>query len=400
MARLTYNQSSFSFGEISPLSYGRVDVSAYRQGLKTCRNAIVGARGELHRRPGTRFVAETKDQNQVVLIPFRYTADEAYVIEVGHGYMRFYTNRAPLMVGGIPYELASPFATDDIADLRFAQDADVLFIVHPKHPPQRLQRTSSTSFTLDDFPFTSPAWASQNTERWLKLSVTNGSMVANKGQPFDASWVGRNIRLFDTAWQESVITAVLSPTEAELADPITVSKTHQWQLNAFYTDNYPSQVVFHEERLVFAATPDKPQTFWMSQVSDYRNFEPTENDGTVLATNAISGTLNDNQINKIHWLASLNANLLVGTESGVWVVRSSSSSEGLSPSSVTARRQHARASAGVPPMLVGDSLMFLNRAQRKLYSLRLDNGVDHYRAVDESLLADHILSSGGLRMAY
>lgn len=400
MARLTYNQSSFAFGEISPLSYGRVDVTAYRQGLKTCRNAIVGARGELHRRPGTRFVAQTKDQNEVVLIPFRYTADEAYVIEVGNGYMRFFTDRAPLMVDGSPYELVSPFVTADLSDLRYAQDADDLFLVHPNHPPQRLQRKSSTSFVLADVPFSSPAWDSQNTERWIKLTVTDGSMVATEGEPFDISWLGRSIRLFDGSWKQSTVSAMISPTQAELSDAITVATTYNWQLTAFYPGNYPSQVLFHEERLVFAATPERPQTFWMSQVSDYRNFEPAEDDGAVLASNAISGTLNDNQINKIHWLASLNANMLVGTESGIWVVRSSSSSEGLSPSTVTARRQDARASAGVPPTLVGDSLMFLNRAQRKLYSLRLDNGVDRYSAVDESLLADHILSSGGVRMAY
>ncbi len=400
MARLTLNQPSFGFGEISPLSYGRVDVTAYRQGLKTCRNAIVGARGELHRRPGTRFVASTKNDGPAILIPFRYAADEAYVIELAPGCMRFYTNRAPLMAEGLTYELATPYASEELADVRFAQDADVLFLVHSNHPPQRLKRLSNSAFSLEVMPFTSPAWDSQNTKRWLKLTVTAGAVVAVKGQPFDDTWVGRNIRFFDTAWQQGTIASVTSSTEAQLVESITVEKTWRWQLDAFYPGNYPSQVMFHEERLVFAATAERPQTFWMSQVADYENFEPTEADGTVVATNAISGTLNDNQINKIHWLASLNANLLVGTESGVWVVRSSSSSEGLSPSTVTARRQHATASAGVPPVLVGDSLMFLNRAQRKLYSLRLDNGVDHYSAVDESLLADHIMISGGVRMAF
>jgi hypothetical protein len=400
MARLTINQSSFAFGEISPLSYGRVNVAAYRQGLKTCRNAVVGARGELHRRPGTRFVAATKANSQAVLIPFRYTADKAYVIELGPGNMRFFTQRAPLKVGGVIYELVTPYSVDELADVRFAQDADVLFLVHPNHPPQRLQRLSDSAFSLEDFPFTVPVWDTQNTDPDIKLVVNSGAITATSGTPFDASWVGRSVRFFDTDWKQGKVTSVISATQAQLDQSITVTETSQWQLSAFYSGNYPSQVLFHEERLVFAATASRPQTFWMSQIADYQNFAPTEEDGTVVDTNAISGTMNDNQINKIHWLASLNANLLVGTESGVWVVRSSNSSTGLSPSSVIARRQHATASAAVPPILIGDSLMFLNRPQRKLYSLRLDNGVDHYSALDESLLADHILGSGGSRMAY
>lgn len=40
----------------------------------------------------------------------------------------------------IPIEVVTSFTANDLADIRFAQSADVLYIVHPNHPPQKLTR--------------------------------------------------------------------------------------------------------------------------------------------------------------------------------------------------------------------------------------------------------------------
>ena len=62
--------------------------------------------------------------------------------------MRFYKNGAQLAKDGSPYELETPYLKASRA-LSFAQSADVLFIVHPNHPPMELARYSDTSWTLE-----------------------------------------------------------------------------------------------------------------------------------------------------------------------------------------------------------------------------------------------------------
>lgn len=57
----------FNGGELSPWLEGRMDIAKYDTTAKLCRNFIPMAEGSLKRRGGTRFVAETADDEDVVL---------------------------------------------------------------------------------------------------------------------------------------------------------------------------------------------------------------------------------------------------------------------------------------------------------------------------------------------
>ena len=82
-------QANFSKGEVSPEIYGRFDVAAYNAGVKRARNVIVMKYGGLTKRPGTRLVAEVYNAaDPVRLIPFQFSLDQAYALELGQGYMR------------------------------------------------------------------------------------------------------------------------------------------------------------------------------------------------------------------------------------------------------------------------------------------------------------------------
>jgi hypothetical protein len=86
---VTLIQRSFSGGEIAPSLYARVDTLKYATGLRTCRNNIVMRHGGCSSRPGTAFVAETKNTGYGVrLIPFVFNSTQTYVLEFGHQYMR------------------------------------------------------------------------------------------------------------------------------------------------------------------------------------------------------------------------------------------------------------------------------------------------------------------------
>lgn len=91
-------QRAFSAGELSPSSYGRVDLTRYQLGLRTLRNFIIQHDGGAVNRPGTVFVHEMKDSAvKGRLIKFVNDADRV-VIEMGQLYLRFVKNHRRIVV--------------------------------------------------------------------------------------------------------------------------------------------------------------------------------------------------------------------------------------------------------------------------------------------------------------
>lgn len=80
---------NFSKGELAPHLWGRFDVDAYQTAVRKARNCYVLKYGGLEKRPGTRFVAEVLDDSSPVrLIPFQFSIEQTYALEMGQGYMR------------------------------------------------------------------------------------------------------------------------------------------------------------------------------------------------------------------------------------------------------------------------------------------------------------------------
>ena len=46
------------------------------------------------------------------------------------------------------YQITSPFTTSQIPTVKFAQSADIMYMVHPSHPIQKLSRTGHTAWTI------------------------------------------------------------------------------------------------------------------------------------------------------------------------------------------------------------------------------------------------------------
>jgi len=134
-------QATFGRGELSPKLHSRADLDHFKMGLKACENFLVMRQGGLKRRPGTQFIGEVKDSSKPVrLIPFIFSANQAYVLEVGDYNFRVYANGG--RVGSV--EVATPWAAADIFALDYDQTNDVLDVVHKAYPPQRISRVSNT----------------------------------------------------------------------------------------------------------------------------------------------------------------------------------------------------------------------------------------------------------------
>lgn len=83
--------TNFTSGELSPFIEGRVDVSKYFNGAKTLENVLISQYGGVYRTPGSIYAAEAKDSSKEIrIISFQFSVEQAYIIEIGDQYMRFY----------------------------------------------------------------------------------------------------------------------------------------------------------------------------------------------------------------------------------------------------------------------------------------------------------------------
>ena len=155
MPRTTLALTSFVSGEFSAKLDGRTDFQKYNTSCKTLENFLVHPQGAATRRVGTQFIAEVKSSAaKTRLIPFEFSTTQTYIMEFGNNYIRFYKDKGQILSGGSAYEIASPYATSELFDIKFAQSADVMYLCHPNHDVRKLSRSGHTSWTLATVSFT------------------------------------------------------------------------------------------------------------------------------------------------------------------------------------------------------------------------------------------------------
>ncbi len=90
MARVSSIVTNFQAGELSPRLEGRIDLQKYSAGAQTLQNMVVFPQGGVTRRPGTQYAGTSKDGGKVRLINFEFSDEQAYVLEFGENYIRFF----------------------------------------------------------------------------------------------------------------------------------------------------------------------------------------------------------------------------------------------------------------------------------------------------------------------
>ena len=287
-------QATFSGGEFAPALWSRVDIKKYATALRTAKNIIVHPTGGASNRPGMMFVASTKGSaanKKSRLIPFVFSNSESYVIEFGEHYCRFFVttgigggqvvvnnpnvwsgsttyakddyvssggntyrsladsnlNHSP---SGSPtywevlsvYEIYSDYSADELADLKFTQSADTIFIVHPTHKPQKLVRYGSTDWAFVPFTNVGGPFGLSNIDDQKKLtaSATTGTGItityanavdANDGI-FAAGHVGSLLRLKHYVLGQSASKQFATGTAGDLPTTGSIKCGGTWRVNA------------------------------------------------------------------------------------------------------------------------------------------------------------------------
>jgi hypothetical protein len=88
-------KTAFNAGEYSPLMEGHINLERFPDSCRLLQNMIALKQGPAVRRGGTRFVKEVRNSaHNTALIPFEFNVTQAYQIEAGDNYFRFYANNA------------------------------------------------------------------------------------------------------------------------------------------------------------------------------------------------------------------------------------------------------------------------------------------------------------------
>ena len=244
MGKSLHQTTSFVGGETSPKVDGRVDQQKYNSWLRQSLNVISYKTGGITRRVGTQMIAPCKyasapqlgRDNTVRPMPFIFSPQTEFMLEVGQEYIRFYSNGLQVMVNAAPvwqsgqayvvgdfvedpgaadaiyycianvtgstqphsdtahwtaqtiYEVPTPYQANafvtgnvwetDVWTIVPCQVNDVVYLVHPNYPPYSLTRFGDTDWVVEQVAFLSPALLDQNgTDTIITPSALQGNGI-------------------------------------------------------------------------------------------------------------------------------------------------------------------------------------------------------------------------------
>ena len=384
---------------------GRVTLDTYREGLADMTNLLVLPQGGVTRRPGTEYLGEIKNSASTArLIPFQFKTTDTYILEFGANTMRVF--RSGLQVVDATDKVITGITQANpgviTSNSHGFSDGDEIFVdaivgmTELNGRNYRVDNATTNTFTLTDLfgndidttGFT--AYSSAGTATEIYNIATPYPAADLPGLRFVQSAdtmfivhpsheIQKLTRTADNSWTFSTVSIVGSPSPG---------------LNTG-TNNYPSVVTFFEQRLVFGATNNNPQTLWFSKNGDYENFTTGTGDDDALVY-----TIASNQVNAIRYLSATRV-LTIGTTGGEYVLTATSDGP-VTPTTTLIRKYSNYGSAAVEPVQVADVTLFVQRGGRKVREFRYvgDINVSAYQAPDITIVAEHITAGGLTAFAY
>lgn len=419
-------QRSFTSGELAPGLRVRVDLGKYASGLTKCKNFFCSVQGGVHSRPGLRFVGELGDSTKVGrLIPFSFNVEQTYVLIFEHLKMRVVKNGGYVLAGGGPsvFELITPYTEDEIPDLAFTQSADVMTLVHPSHDPANLSRIADDNWTLANIPYTPTLSAitglnvvavgsgggSYNKAYYYTVTAVDEDSDEESLPPvavnhtvssYTSTYGGRvtwntvggadYYKIYKSSSGNNEVFGLIGESRTLTFDDfniepdVTVSPPSD-RTPFIGVDNKPSTVNYYQQRQIYAATNNEPQTLFTTQTG---NFSSLRTSSPARADDAVTLTVANRQVNQIRHMVALDALILL-TSGGEWIV-TEGNDEVLAPDTVGVRPQSYNGSSKVPPVVINDSVVYVQNKGSTIRDFGYSFTSDKYSGNDLSIMSKHL----------
>ena len=324
------------------------------------------------------------------------------------------------------YEIATPYAHTDLAELKFRQSNDVIYMGHTSHPPKKLSRLGATNWTLTTITFAplqaaptgvtvTPQGAAGGTTYTYQVtavatetaeeSVVASGSTGTGNATLDTANYNRvtftgasgaekyNVYINDnglygylgstetTTFDDKGIVADLNDTAPKLRQPFTGAS------------NYPEAVGLHEQRTWWGGSINDPLNVWSSQTGQFEN---TNVSSPTKATDAITVRLVTGKGNEIRHFVAFNDKLFVFTSGAVWTIGPGGDADAITPASKLLHVQEYLASTQVAPMAIKKNiLMVAGKANQgfEVHSIGedIDSGIaGNYVGSDLTVLSRHL----------
>lgn len=318
------------------------------------------------------------------------------------------------------FTIATPYVEADLMDIRFAQSADVINLVHPSYAPRELARTGHTSWSLNTITFAPSIAAPTGTttdkeggtifafsyfvtaiSEFGEESLTSNTAVANTSPATTViriTWsavTGANsykVYRNDLGGGPPHGTGLIGETAVNTIfrddDTATIDfgAYPPQSDNPFSSaDNYPSAVAYYQGRLAFANTNNNPETVWMSHSGSFKNFSipfPATDASRVVFT--MAGT----QVNSIQHMLDIGS-LVVFTSSGEWSVQGNDAGI-VTPTSVNPLQQSYNGAGALPPIVINNNAIYVQARGTKVRDLSRTIQSDGYSGNEITIFASHL----------
>ena len=396
---------------------------------------------------------------KVRLIRFQFSDTQAYMLEFGNLYVRFYRDNGRIEETGIAVELATPYPTSVLFDLMFAQSADTMFIAHRDYAPRQIERTSHVNWTINETAFISAptsfvSVANAVTNGQFREDLTGWTVISGN----DVTATGFDVDLDN------------SGTNAVLEQAVTVDAGQEYELNFNFIDHSHTTSTNRKLTVQSGSTSGGTNhlastevtigqhsfTFTPAATPTYLRFSNTNSGvasvGAISMRRTSGGTVDANTYpgavtfyeQRLFWAGSRNhPQTFWGSQTGsylnmdqatadsdhsvqfsvaadsldaiVWVgsardlILGSFGSEhsanggvdnAIQPASINVTLQSAFGSERITPANAGHALLFVSRGGKKLREFVFNFDVDGFKAPDLTLLAAHITNDGITQLAY
>lgn len=333
------------------------------------------------------------------------------------------------------YTIGTPYLANELSLLKFSQKANTMNITHPGHPPYVLTLISATNWTLlpatfgatvgppaitavtpsaggpVSYKYAVTALDRNNQESVASNVVVTASSVDLRTDPGSiqivwatgAAVLGYNIYGSPASYIPlsadiggmGFIGSVPYPVNVFIDSNIAAdfSQTPPIHDDPFTGKVFPQCSSYFQQRLVYAnGGGNLVQTFWMSKVAAYYNFDISD---PPQANDAITAELVGLEVNEIKSMVPMPSGLLMLTSKGVWQVSGGAggvATQGgpITPQTATATPQAYVGANDVPPILINYDLIFVQSKGSIIRDLAYNIYANIYTGNDISILSSHL----------
>ncbi len=295
------------------------------------------------------------------------------------------------------YEITTPYEFSDLYELRYAQNADVMYTTHRHYEPRKLTRTDHNAWTLGTFVRTSdkfPAAAITGATAADPVVITATAHGFSDGDTISIHEVVGMVELNHNIYTINNKTANTFELRDRNGVDIDGTGFTAYVSNGTAGD-FPKAVAFYEGRIFYANTFGSPETFWTSRSPDPTTGLPRYDDMTVGTDpdHALIFTLSPSasgEVDAIEWLAGTIKFLAIGTFGGISKATGSGTDQPIEPASILVKPVVPEGCASINPLPQGNTILYMQRGALKLRSLEFDVLADNFISVDRNLVADHM----------